>query len=184
MKKYIKTSLLIICIFTFSCKPFHNITYCTSSEVANKALEFAKKYKLANTKYVLGSQDDINRKEINIDCSGLIVKCYQYATLDSHEYELPFKDANVKDFYKYYSINTETPEPGDIIFMGKASNNGTPKHISIYVRTIENNIYFIDATKKNSENGQPYINGVTERCYAKNDKRFKGFAKIKLIKKK
>ena len=72
--------------------------------------------------------------------------------------------------------------PGDIIFMGEFNKN-LPTHIAIYVKEENNNIYFIDSTKKEAVDGQPAINGVTERFYDKGDKRFKHFAKMKLLKK-
>lgn len=67
--------------------------------------------------------------------------------------------------------------------MGEEDNNDMPTHIGIYIKTIDNNIYFIDATQKKDEHGNIIIDGVSERFYSKYDKRFKRFAKMKLKKK-
>ena len=74
-------------------------------------------------------------------------KCYRYAIADNIKYDLLFRDANVQDMFKYYSVFTDTLPAGDIIFMGEEDNNDMPTHIGIYIKTIGNNIYFIDATQ-------------------------------------
>lgn len=148
-------------------------------EIANKALLFAYKYKNSDTEYEWGGQDSL--RAIKIDCSGLVVNCYQYALNENIECKLPFYDASVKDIFNNYSFLTDSPNPGDIIFMGEADKD-FPTHIAIYVKEENNNIYFIDSTKKAAVDGHPAINGVTERFYNKVDKRFKGFAKMKLLK--
>ena len=172
----------ILCMF--GCHHDKNIDIIQSiicpKEIANKALLFAYKYKNSNTEYEWGGQDEL--RAIKIDCSGLVVNCYKYALNESIEYKLPFYDASVKDIFNNYSFLTDTPNPGDIIFMGEFNKN-LPTHIAIYVKEENNNIYFIDSTKKEAVDGQPAINGVTERFYDKGDKRFKHFAKMKLLKK-
>lgn len=149
-------------------------------EIATKALLFAYEYKNSDTEYKWGGQDGL--RTIKIDCSGLVVNCYQYALNESAEYELPFYDATVKDIFNKYSFLTDNPNPGDIIFMGEVDKD-FPTHIAIYVKEENNNIYFIDSTKKEAVDGQLAINGVTERFCTKEDKRFKHFAKMKLLKK-
>lgn len=148
-------------------------------EIADKALFFAKRYRDSQTEYEFGGQDEL--RAIKIDCSGLVVNCYRYAVREYTEYTLPFFDASVKDFFLKYSIITNHPNPGDLIFMGDEDTD-FPTHIAFYVKTVDDNIYFIDSTKKEAVEGHPSINGVTERFYNKNDKRFKSFAKIKLLK--
>ena len=85
------------------------------------------------------------------------------------------------NFFLKYSVITNNPNPGDLIFMGDEDTD-FPTHIAFYVKTVDDNIYFIDSTKKEAMEGHPSINGVTERFYNKNNKRFKSFAKIKLLK--
>ena len=46
-------------------------------------------------------------------------------------------------------------------------------HIAIFARAEGNTIYFIDSTEKSAEGKAPSVNGVTERSYSRNDKRFK-----------
>lgn len=177
MKK--KILLFIFIIIIISCQsPFF-----ISTEIGSKVVSYAYKYVNANTKYVWGGRDPLHKGIVNIDCSGLVVQCYRYAIADNIKYDLLFCDANVRDMFKYYSVFTDTLSEGDIIFMGEEDNNDTPTHIGIYIKTIDNNIYFIDATQKKDEDGNIIINGVSERFYNKYDKRFKRFAKMKLKKK-
>ena len=151
------------------------------TEIAERALSFAEKYKNSETEYEFGGQDEL--RAIKIDCSGLVVNCYRYAICEYNEYTLPFADASVKDFFLKYSVITNNPNPGDLIFMGEEDTD-FPTHIAFYVKTVGNTIYFIDSTKKEAMNGVPPVNGVTERFYNEKDQRFKSFAKIKLLRKK
>ena len=177
MKK--KILLFIFIIIIISCQsPFF-----ISTEIGSKVVSYAYQYVNANTKYVWGSRDTLHNGVINIDCSGLVVQCYRYAIADTAKYDLLFCDANVRDMFKYYSVFTDTLSEGDIIFMGEENDNGIPTHIAIYIKTIDDNIYFIDATQKKNEDGDIVIDGVSERYYSKQDKRFKRFANMKLKKK-
>jgi hypothetical protein len=126
-----------------------------------------------DTEYEWGGQDFLEKDGIiKIDCSGLIVNCFKYATTGT-KYSLLFDDAAVIDFYAEWTLKTNEPKPGDLIFMGE-DKNIPPTHMSIFVRIDNENIYFIDATLK-EEGG---INGVNERHYPKDDKRFISFARL------
>jgi hypothetical protein len=126
------------------------------SGIAEKALLYAVEYSHSETEYEYGRQDPI--RAIKIDCSGLIVNCYDYATRGTN-YFLAFQDAAVIDFYQKWTIKTDNPRPGDLIFMGE--DKDSPTHMSIFVRKENSCIYFIDSTYKPEDE----INGVSERYY-------------------
>jgi hypothetical protein len=96
------------------------------------------------------------------------VNCYAYA-LGNTPYYLPFGDAAVLDFYREWTMETDSPRPGDLIFMG--DDRDAPTHMAIFVENKDGNIYFIDSTYK-PENS---IDGVTKRYYAETDSRFLSF---------
>lgn len=153
--------------------PIDSISLLQAPEwLAIEALEYAKKYTIIDTEYFLGGQDWL--RAIKIDCSGLVVNCYAYAVKNT-QYTLPFADAAVINFYDKWTKITETPRPGDLIFMGDPTEL-KPTHIAIFVKEDNEFIYFIDATSKPEEG----INGVTERYYPKNDLRFKSFGAMLL----
>lgn len=141
------------------------------AETANSALDFATEYSQNVTEYELGGQDML--RSIKLDCSGLIVNCYKYATYQT-EYTLPFTDAAVINFFEKYTIKTNVPRPGDILFMG--DNRNQPTHMGFFVRDDNEYIYFIDSTYKPEEG----INGVSERFYHREDKRFLSFGVLLL----
>ncbi len=139
-------------------------------DIAANALLAAIEYTEADTVYVYGGQDML--KAIKIDCSGLIVNCYKYA-IEGSSYSLPFEDSAVINFYNSWTVETDSPRPGDLIFMGETA---TPTHISIFVKEESGMIYFIDSTKK-PESG---IDGVSERSYSSDDYRFLSFGRLLL----
>jgi hypothetical protein len=136
------------------------------SSIASKALEYAGEYSNEDTEYKWGGQDLL--RSIKIDCSGLIVNCYNYAVAGTNYY-LPFNDTAVINFYREWIVPTANPRPGDLVFMGESRDN--PTHASLFVRKENGNIYFIDSTLKPEEG----INGVSERYYSENDGRFLSF---------
>jgi hypothetical protein len=171
---YVKLYALIS-MLTISCHPLgDNDTFvlieCPGT-IAKKALSYAIEYSHKDTQYEYGGQDYL--RAIKIDCSGLVVNCYMYAIVNT-EYFLPFTDAAVIDFYKKWTVKTNIPRPGDLIFMG--DNENMPTHISICVKINDNNIYFIDSTFKPEEG----IDGVSERFYRKDDPRFLSFGVLLL----
>jgi hypothetical protein len=142
-------------------------------EISDKALQYAKMYTARDTVYDWGGQDLLEKEgTLKLDCSGLMVNCYEYA-VEGTKYSLLFKDTTVGGFYENFTISIDEPRPGDFIFMG-SDKSAPPSHMSIYVRTDDKNIYFIDATLK-EEDG---INGATERYYAKDDPRFFFYARL------
>jgi len=169
MRSVVKIAGLLIIFASFlSCKNIttetEELVSCPDS-IAKLALDYAVKYSQADTEYEYGGQDLL--RAIKIDCSGLVVNCYRYST-EGTGYALPFYDAAVKDFYQNYSVKTENPRPGDLIFMG---DEDFPTHISIFVKEENGRIYFIDSTFK-PEAG---LNGVSERSYTKGDPKFISF---------
>lgn len=79
-----------------------------------------------------------------VDCSGLAVEAYVYATQDT-PVGLPFYDANVCDFMWFHTIQIEIPEKGDLIFMGEAEIT----HIALFKKIEKNLIYFVGAFEGN-----------------------------------
>lgn len=142
-----------------------------SKEIKTRAFRFAELYRDSDTEYVLGGQSPV-RAAIQIDCSGLVIMCYKYAIVDT-KYLLIESDMTANYIFKNASTITETPEQGDLIFMGELGTDSVT-HIAIYDREENGEIYFIDCT----DNGE--VNGVTERHYAKNNKKFKSFGVMKL----
>jgi len=168
MKKilFIVSSIL----FLFSCKDENDLkTIECPAQIAFNALEYAIEYVNADTQYEWGGRDPL--RSINIDCSGLIIRCYEYAVSNT-EYTLPFQNATVSTLFNNWSITTDNPRAGDLIFMGDDKNE--PSHISLFVKNDGINIYFIDSTLKPEDN----IDGVSERFYLINDYRFLSFGRL------
>lgn len=153
-----------------SCSPIidNNLVEC-SEIIAKNALNYAIEYSNADTEYSWGGRDHL--RSIKVDCSGLVVRCYQYA-VNGTIYSLPFQDATVNTFFNYWSTKTDNPRKGDIIFMGDNINN--PTHMGLFVKEENAHIYFIDSTLKQEDN----INGVSVRFYPKDDIRFLSFGRL------
>jgi len=175
--------LFQILFFLFSCESIsHNskkdskIKYVVvdcPAEIREKAVFYAERYVERETEWVWGGRDYLEKEGVlSLDCSGIIVCIYQYATIGT-KYSLLFGDAPLSALYEYFTIPIEKPKPGDIIFMG-TENNKPPTHISIFVKMENDNIFFIDSTLK-EEDG---INGVTLRYYSKDDPRLLYFARL------
>ena len=140
-----------------------------------RAFRFAELYRDSDTEYELGGQMPV-RAAIKIDCSGLVIMCYKYALVDT-KYQLLEDDMAAAYIYEHASVPTKTPEQGDLIFMG--SENPKPEeaevsHIAFFDRQEDGEIYFIDSTKNDS------VNGVTERHYPVDSKKFKAFGIMKI----
>ena len=159
--------ILVSCGFSFG-EP--GIVECPAN-IAARVYDYAVKYSEADTEYQWGGQDPL--RAIQVDCSGLVIRCYQYA-LEGTGYSLLLPD--MSSAYMYENAATLVPleflRPGDLIFMGE-KNSSNITHIAIYARTEGDTIYFIDSTEKSSEGKAPAVNGVTERSYSRTDKRFK-----------
>ncbi|MBA7625608.1 hypothetical protein ES703_33040 [subsurface metagenome] len=137
----------------------------TPGEIRKKAWEEAEQY--IGMEYEWGGQDFYDRK--GIDCSGLIVNCYR-AAVTGTGYEVTFEDASVSDLLFSYTKQVDTPEIGDVIFMGEEDIT----HIAIFEKIEDNQVYFIDAYS---------VSGVVERRnYALDHHKIKRFGRI-LVKK-
>jgi len=171
MRKLIILTSIVLLLAACDTNDENNLQLIECPEqIAFNALEYAKEYSNEDTKYEWGGRDPLPRS-ILIDCSGLVVRCYHYATENTLFY-LSFQDATVSTLFNQWTIKTENPRPGDLIFMGDDKNN--PTHISLFVRNDGINIYFIDASLKPDDT----INGVSERFYQINDYRFLSFGKL------
>lgn len=148
----------------------HIVTDCPE-EIAAKAFEYAKKYAAADTEYGYGKQDPL--RSIKIDCSGLVIMCYTYA-LQGTSYTLIEPDMASAYMYENAATFTTTPRRGDLIFMGDDSNDPSIFHIAIFDRFEGDQVYFIDSTS------QGKINGVSERHYARTNKKIKAYGIMKL----
>lgn len=143
--------------------------------IAATAFAFAVQYRDAETEYAWGAQDAL-RAALRLDCSGLVVRCYGYAVEDS-SYCLLFDDASSADLYADYArlVALDDLRQGDLIFMGEPGTDRVT-HIALFDRTESGNLFFIDATRKDTDgDGIDDINGVTARHYAADDERIKAF---------
>ena len=156
-------------------KNFHSSVIDCPEEIAAQAFEYAKKYAAADTEYGYGAQDPL--RTIRIDCSGLIIMCYTYA-LEGTGYKLIEPDMASAYMYENAATFTTTPRRGDLIFMGNLGPNGTAptkvSHIAIFDRFEGDQVYFIDSTEQGS------ISGVSERHYAKTNKKIIAYGIMKL----
>ena len=139
------------------------------SQLAASAFEYAKKYAAADTQYKYGAQDPL--RSIQVDCSGLVIRCYRYA-LENSGYSLVQNDMSSSFMYQKASIPTTTPRRGDLVFM--TYNNSTVSHVGIFDRFEGNQVYFIDAT----DQGKGKC--VTERHYSKTDKKIVAYGIMKV----
>ena len=140
-------------------------------EIAAQAFGYAKQYAAADTEYGYGKQDPL--RAIKIDCSGLVIMCYTYA-LRGSGYTLIEPDMASAYMYEHAVIFTTTPRRGDLIFMGDDSDDPSIFHIAIFDRFEGDQVYFIDSTS------QGKINGVSERHYARTNKKIKAYGIMKL----
>lgn len=155
---------LTVTISFFSCSFGYKLSIVPAPpEVGERAVEYARKYIELGAEYEWGGQDPLPRK-IVVDCSGLVIRCYEYAAND-YGYTLLFSDTTSYGMKNYsLTITQQDLQPGDLLFMG----DGTIDHIALFVKHENGNIYFIDSTLKPEEG----INGVTERFYPDGDTRF------------
>ncbi len=147
------------------------------TDIKEKVFVYANEYKNSDTEYSWGGQDPL--RTIKLDCSGFVIRCYQYA-VEGTDYKLLFDDTTSYNMEKYYSIKTNTPVKGDLVFMGETDSDNI-SHIAIFDKIENGYVYFIDCTKKDiNDDGIYEINGVSERSYKVNDKRIKSFGIMKL----
>lgn len=143
------------------------------------AYRYALEYDAIDTQYEWGGQDPL--RAAKLDCSGLVIRCYQYA-LAGTPYSLLLPD--MSSSYMHDNAATLIPleqlRPGDVIFMGQ-EDSPVISHIALYVKTENGEIHFIDSTKKPAHGAVPAVNGVSQRSYPVDDKRFKsgGILKVK-----
>ena len=142
-----------------------NVIDCPE-EIANKAFDFAVLYSQADTEYVWGGQDPL--RTIQLDCSGLVIRCYQYA-LEGTDYTLLLSDMASSYMCESASTHVQLQEMrhGDLLFMGDKGKGKTVNHIAIFDCIENGRIYFIDCTNT--------VNKVSRRSYPVDDTHFKYF---------
>jgi len=154
----------------------YTVIDCPKS-IREKAVVFAETYLDRETVYALGGRDYLEKEGVlEVDCSGFIVRVFQYAVKDT-KYSLLFNDANVSALFANFTTPVKEPTPGDFIFMGDPKAP-FPTHMSIYLRMDEEDIYFMDATEKDAEGEYPAVSGVSVRHYPKDDIRFLSYARL------
>lgn len=166
--------LLLLSALFPSCGDSENGTVVDCpAEIAARAFRFAELYRDSDTVYEWGGQDPV-RSAIAIDCSGLVVMCYKYATVDT-KYSLLLSDMSAGYMRENSAaiIELEQMRRGDLIFMGEEDSSDVT-HIALFDCMENGSVYFIDSTEKDD------ISGVSRRSYSKDDGRFKAFGIMRL----
>ena len=158
---------LILIFFLYGCSCGTNLIQAPEN-VRALALNDAKYY--LGMPYVYGGGDTTGPRHIasvgEIDCSGLIVNTYKYATLHLG-YKLTFSDATVETLYQNDTTIIDAPSPGDLIFM---SEDSIISHVALFERQVNGIVYFIDAYSLDGK--------VEERNYLATDPKIKCFGRI------
>ena len=99
--------LLIMGILFIACALPHfsqGVLIPAPLEIRQRALEYAYQYENLGTGYAWGGQDPLPGRLV-VDCSGLVIRCYQYACED-FGFTLPFNDTTSYGLIRYsQSIN-------------------------------------------------------------------------------
>jgi len=162
---------IALCFVASSCGIFISYEIVPASvEIRAAAIKYAQKYAELGAVYEWGGQDPLPRK-IAVDCSGLVIRCYEYACSD-YGASLLFKDTTAKGLRQYSSL-IASPEEGDLIMMG---DNNEISHVALFSRKEDGKLYFIDAT---SLTGM-----VSMRSYPANDTRFIEFRRMNVAREK
>lgn len=159
---------LICILFAFftSCTPHSPQLVEAPREIRLQAYEITENY--LGMEYEWGGQDWWQSK--GIDCSGLVVNTYSEAVMNS-PYCLPFTDAAVANLYHEYTRRTETPEKGDLIFMGEDSIT----HVAIFEKIEDGKVHFVDAY---SEAGDGDTGQVMQRSYEIESFKIKSYGRL------
>jgi len=141
-------------------------------ELRERALYYAYRYQEEGASYVWGGQDPLPRR-IVVDCSGLVIRCYEYACEDLG-FRLLFGDTTSKGLASYsITLQQEDLSPGDLIFMGL---DGQISHVAMFIDIENNMLTFIDSTQKDD------IDGVSVRSYHATDARFISYGRLLVLK--
>lgn len=150
------------------------------SELKALAFSYAEAYRDSQTEYAWGGQDALDAEPpLMLDCSGLVIMCYKYATAGG-QYNLLLSDMSVSYMYENASVPTQSPDQGDLIFFTDADDPECINHIAIFSKFEGDNVWFIDSTYKAAEEDAESINGVTERSLSASDTRIKSYAVMRL----
>jgi len=166
-------TLLLIAATLFSCAgPFRPADHPVPAPAGVRSDALTEAIRYIGMEYEWGGQEIMPR---GIDCSGLVVNVYSFAVA-INGYSLPFTDTTAAGLHETYSTPPDSPEPGDLIFMG-AADNPAVTHVAIYESTVGGQMTFIDSTYI-PEFG---INGVSRRSYPIGDPRFKSFGRVLVV---
>ncbi len=158
--------LLVSCNSSFS----SGTIIAAPDKVCVTALEYAYQYLHHGTEYLWGGQDPLPRL-LKVDCSGLVIRCYEYAAQD-YGYSLLFNDTTSAGLTHYtVPLSQNELKPGDLIFMG---DDHIVSHVALFIQFRDSDIVFIDSTYKPAAN----INGVSERSYPSDDPRFISYGRM------
>lgn len=141
-------------------------------ELRERSLYYAYRYQEEGASYVWGGQDPLPRR-IAVDCSGLVIRCYEYACED-FGFRLLFSDTTSKGLASYsIALQQEDLSPGDLIFMGL---DGQISHVALFIAIEDESITFIDSTRKDD------IDGVSVQSYPTTDARFISYGRLLVLK--
>ena len=167
----LSTVLLVCSCTTNNTGVLYSVLECPI-EIRERVVFYAQEYVKREALFEWGGRDYLEKEGmLEIDCSGLIVRVFQYAVKDT-KYSLLFEDTNVSSFYHYFTIPVVLPTPGDLIFM--SGNSPYPNHMGIFIGMDNENIYFIDSTFIEEQG----VDGASLRYYPKDDTRFLFFARL------
>jgi len=124
-----------------------------------KAIFISSAMKYVGVPYKLGGQG-----YDYMDCSGLIIKSLNDIGINNLYYDgnVVF-DTTADGLYRFNSLETKTPKPGDLIFFD-VENTGRMTHVSIFLTFTETSVVVLDAF---SGSGRVEIREV-EEFYSKN----------------
>lgn len=161
---------IFLLLLLMSCSSEHPLVVIPSPpEVRGRALLYARKYMEEGAVYEWGGQDPLPK--IAVDCSGLVIRCYQYACQDEG-YVLLFNDTTSFGLGEYCKkLVLEEVAAGDLIFMGE---HGQISHVALFVGKDVEFVTFIDSTYKPEEG----INGVSERKFPLGDSRILAYGRL------
>lgn len=159
MKRKQLLILLTLPLFLTACS---TVSYMPAPDAVVSAVpEIAKLY--LDMPYEWGGQSWWWEPDGSVDCSGLVINVYKEAGANLR-YELPYDDSTVREIYQSYSIPTEHPRIGDVIFMG---DDVMPSHIAILIAQHGDAVEFIDAYSEH--------NKVEQRIYKKDNPKILGY---------
>jgi hypothetical protein len=167
-----KKNVLVPFLFVFllvSCTTKLTLTtFPASPQIREDAADISFEY-LGMT-YQWGGQSFWWDEGGTVDCSGFVINVYKEACARYNK-QLLFDDTTAVMLHDRYTVAINTPEIGDLIFMGE--ENEPISHVALFLRSDETSIFFIDAYS---------VDGVVEeRNYEWSNPKIKGFGRMLII---